>query len=55
MVCKAEQIKKVALKIVLNEGIILSENSCHFVNLLSFKQQVALFSAGDKSRDPGAT
>ena len=56
ILCKAEQIKKVALKIVLDEVVvILSETSCHFVNLLSFKQQVVLFSAGDKSRDPGAT
>ena len=37
ILCKAEQIQKMKLTIVLNEHfVILSENSCEFVNLLSF-------------------
>ena len=40
---KAGQIQKIILTSWMNTVVILSENSCHFVNLLSFT--VILFSA----------
>ena len=37
---KAEQIHKITLKIVLEEKVVIfRENSCQFVNLLSFTKQ----------------
>ena len=49
MLLQAEQMHKmtsISLKIV--EVVILSETSWHFVNLLSLKKVVVLFSTGDK-------
>ena len=33
---KAEQIRKITTVLAQNDNLFLSENSCHFVNLLSF-------------------
>ena len=50
--CKAEQINKMTTIFTLNSPmvVVLRQNSCHFVNFLSFASS-NFFSAWDKPRD----